>query len=90
MNKQFNHSFSLKEEDRADSLKTGILLIIIACIMTAFSTILTVRGILDIHSANVCFGLITWYIFSVCAIIAGCSFIKHSMTYSSAGQKQTA
>lgn len=90
MNKQSNHSFSLKEEDRIDRLKAGILLIIIACVMAAFPTILAVRHILDITSANVCFGLVTWYIFSICAIIAGSRFIKHSITYSSARQKQTA
>lgn len=93
MNKETMETGSSFEEnalERSHTLKSGIFLLIIACIMAAFPTVLALRGILDVAVANVIFGMVVWYIFALCAFIAGCFFIGRALTQTAGAPRKQA
>ncbi len=89
MNREHQESAkAFQEPERSDCLKAGVIAIIVACIMAAFPTILAARHILDLTSANVCFGMAVWYIFAVCAIAAGIGFVRRGIVSADRTVKQ--
>lgn len=71
------------EETRneTNSLLSGVVIAVIAIIMAASPTVLAMNHVLDVTIANVIFGMATWYVFALCAFIAGCLFIRRGLAH---------
>ena len=60
-------------------LWSGIIMITVAILMAIVPTALAMNHILNISSPNVIFGMAVWYIFAICAIIMGTTFIRRGL-----------
>ena len=80
----------LSADERSSHLSAGIITLIVACLMAAIPTVLALRHILDLSSANVLFGMAVWYIFAICAAAAGIYFLRRGQgAVNDASDKQT-
>ena len=80
---------TIKSTDRTEHIQAGIIMLIIACAMVAVPSILAIKHVLDLSSANVLFGMTVWYIFAVIAAVFGFRFVRLGAAFAASDQKQT-
>ncbi len=80
---------TIKSTDRTEHIQAGIIMLIVACIMTAVPSILAIKHILDLSSGNVLFGMAVWYLFAVIAAAFGIRFVRLGAVLAASEQKQT-
>lgn len=81
---------TIKPTDRTDYIQAGIIMLIIACTMAAVPSILAIKHVLDLSSANVLFGMAVWYIFAVITAAFGIRFVRSGAALTVSDLKQTA